>query len=107
MGRSGDGGEHAELWNTDSWKEEKKKGLGEVGEGGNEWENWSTRGEKNISQMQWKPYDINLDEGFTSTKAQANKTTTNNNKERKSYTCTHTLHTYTYTHYWSSVVDYS
>ena len=39
---------------------------------GDEWENRSTRWgrKKNISRMQWKPYDINLDEGFTAIKAQ-------------------------------------
>ena len=39
------------------------------------------RGGKPISQMQCKPYDINLDEGFTAIKDQENNNN-NNNKKR-------------------------
>ena len=49
---------------------------------GDEWENRSARGKKNISRMQCKPYDINVDEGFTAIKAQENKQT-NKTKQTK------------------------
>ena len=55
-------------------------------------------GGKNISQMQWKPYyDINLDEAFTSTKVQANKTTINNNTERATHAHIHSTHPHPHT----------
>ena len=52
---------------------------------GDEWENRSARGKKNISRMQCKPYDINVDEGFTAIKAQENKPT-KNKRERDAHT---------------------
>jgi len=42
-------------------------------------------GKDPISLMQWKPYDINLDEGFTSIKVQENTTTTT--KRRGPFYC--------------------
>ena len=47
-----------------------------------------------ISQMQCKPYDINLDEGFTATKTQKNK---KERRERNSHIHSHTIiHVYIY-----------
>ena len=50
-------------------------------------------GGKPISRMQCKPYDINLDEGFTAIKAQENKQTKTNKqiRERERDTRTNTL----------------
>ena len=42
-------------------------------------------GGKPTSQMQCKPYDINLDEGFTATKAQENN---KRERERRTHTLT-------------------
>ena len=52
---------------------------------GDEWENHTHPEEKSISQMQCKPSDINLDEGFTAIKAQENKPT-KNKRERDAHT---------------------
>ena len=55
-------------------------------------------GGKPISQMQCKPYDINLDEGFTAIKAQEN----NNNKRE-----THThIHSHTIIHAYNILMQY-
>ena len=50
---------------------------------------WSSARGKNMSQMQCKPNDINLDEGFTAIKARENKPT-ENKRERDARTHTHT-----------------
>ena len=68
--------------------------------------NWKTGvpvGNKNISQMQRKPYVINLDEGFTVTEVGKTKQP---KRERCARTLSH-IHTCAYTHYCSSVVGYS
>ena len=45
-------------------------------------------GKDPISLTQWKPYDINLDEGFTAIKVQENKTTTTTTtKKERSFCC--------------------
>ena len=53
---------------------------------GDEWENWNTQGKNPLARC--KPYDINLDEGFTAIKAQEN----NNKREgRERHTHKNTL----------------
>ena len=46
-------------------------------------------GEKPISRMQCKPYDINVDEGFTAIKAQ--EITTKTKRERDAHIHSHTI----------------
>ena len=46
-------------------------------------------GGKLISRMQCKPYDINLDEGFTAIKAQENKQTNKRERDTDAQTLSH------------------
>ena len=76
---------------------------------GDEWKNQSTQRRKNISWMQWKPYDINLDECFTVMKAQENQQK-QTKKERESASHAHIhshSHTRAYMQNCSSMVGYS
>ena len=85
-------------------KKEKKLGSN-LGKGrrlpipnipGDEWENQSNQGKKNINRMQRKPYDINFDEGFTTVKAQ--EITTKTKRERDAHKHSHTIvHAYIHT----------
>ena len=94
-GGGGGGGEHAELQSSYSWGGEGG-GLTLEKEEGFQFRtshrmNGKTGGGGIISWMKLKPYDLNLDEGFTAIKAQENKT----KRKRATHTlsCTHT-HTY-------------
>ena len=67
-------------------------------------------GRRPISRMQCKPYDINLDEGFTAIKAQENKQAKTKNKqirERERYTRKHSNTIAQYTHLYSTMIGYS
>ena len=101
----GGGGEHAELQSSYSWGGERGGGgLTLEKEEGFQFRtshrmNGKTGGGGIISWMKLKPYDLNLDEGFTAIKAQENKT--------KRKRATHTLsctHTHIYMHYCSFMV---
>ena len=74
-----------------------------------------TGGKKPKSQMQRKPYDINLDEGFTAINLNKASGKQNNHKKRREkkkkkremlHMCTYTL-IHTYMHCCRSVVGYS
>ena len=55
-------------------------------------------GKKPVGRMHCKPYDINLDEGFTAIKAQENNNKNNNNNNKEQREGERETHTHIYSH---------